>query len=101
MAGTAPYYPTSTAVVSWVDTSGQAHLRVYSSDGYTVTERCDDGSGWVTGQFKQPGAQVSATGWAASGGVAIRVYCTLDDTTTEWCVDASSADWYQGSYTPQ
>lgn len=94
-----PNYPVSTAVVSWFDKAGQLHIRVYSSDGYNVTERCNDGNGWVTGQFAQPGKQVSATCWNASDGTHIRVYCTIDDTTTEWACDPVTG-WTKGTYTP-
>lgn len=100
MAGN-PGYPTDTATVSWFYPAGTLHIRVYASDGYTVTERCNDqgGSGWTTGQFKQSGSQVSATVWLASDGAHIRVYCTFQDKTTEWCNDPSTG-WTEGSYTP-
>ncbi|OYY90024.1 MAG: hypothetical protein B7Y45_09645 [Sphingomonas sp. 28-66-16] len=88
----------TTAAVNWYDGSGQLHIRVYSSDGYTVTERCADGQGWTDGAFKQPGSQVSATAWTASDGAHIRVYCTANDGTTEWCADPDTA-WTKGSYT--
>jgi hypothetical protein len=91
-----PNYPVGTAAVNWVDSGGQVHLRVYSCDGYTITERCYDGS-WTTG-FTCPGSDVSATAWQDSGGVHIRLYATLDDKTTEWCYD-NSGSWYVGAYT--
>lgn len=93
-------FVSETAVVNWFDSSGGLHIRVYSSDGNNVTERCSDtgGSGWTTGAFAQPGDTVSATAWVASDGAHIRVYCTLEGTTTEWCTDPGAA-WYQGSYT--
>ncbi|MGJ3648988.1 hypothetical protein ACLB0R_11005 [Sphingomonas sp. GlSt437] len=95
-----PNFPISTAVVNWFDKSGGLHIRVYSSDGYTVTERCSDagGPGWQTGQFNQPGVNVSATVWTASDGAHIRVYCTINDVTTEWCSDPGTG-WTKGSYT--
>lgn len=43
--GDNPNYPIGTAAVNWLDSSNQLHIRVYSTDGYTVTERCFDGSG--------------------------------------------------------
>lgn len=98
MAADNPNFPIATASVSWLDSGGTVHIRVYSSDGYNVSERCWDGSGWSTGQFKAPGSDVSATCWQGSGGVSIRVYCTFQDKTTEWCVDPGSG-WYQGAYT--
>ena len=89
--------PIGTAVVSWQDTGG-LHLRVYSTDGYTVTERCaDTGSDWTNGSFTAAGSDVSATCWQDSAGVHIRVYCTFEDVTTEWCWDGSG--WVQGAYT--
>ena len=90
-----PNFPISTAAVSWLDGNGTIHIRVYSSDGYNVTERCWDGSRWVTGAFKAPGEAVSATSWAPA---TIRVYCTSQDKTVEYCIDPGSG-WYQGAYT--
>lgn len=93
-----PNYPISTAVINWFDASHQLHIRVYSSDGYNVIERCNDGNGWQTGQFKQPGKQVSATCWTVADGTHIRVYVTGDDVTTEWCCDPLTG-WTRGTYT--
>jgi len=94
-----PNYPIATAAVSWTDAEGQVHIRVYSSDGYNVIERCQDGGGaWQTGQFSAPGAQVSATAWMAADGVHLRVYCTSEDVTTEWCGDPATG-WTKGGYT--
>jgi hypothetical protein len=41
---------------------------------------------------------VSATSWTDSGGLHIRVYCTNEDATVEWCLD-QGGNWYQGAYT--
>ena len=90
--------PIGTAAVSWLDSGGQIHIRVYSTDGYTLTERCWDGGGWIAGGFNAPGGAVSATSWQASDGIHIRVYATNDDATIEWCFDPGS-DWTQGQYT--
>ena len=98
MAQDNPNFPVATAAVSWIDSGGQVHIRVYSTDGYSVTERCFDGQGWATGQFKQPGSAVSATCWTGGDGLHIRVYCTFEDKTVEWCADPGS-DWTQGAYT--
>lgn len=94
-----PSMPTGTAVVSWQD-SGGLHIRVSSSDGYKVIERCIDSgtSGWTNGGFSAAGNNVSATCWQDSAGVHIRVYCTFEDKTTEYCCDPGSG-WTQGSYT--
>lgn len=89
----------ATASVSWVDSAGTIHIRVYSTDGYHVTERCWDGNGWYDGAFKAPGQAVSATCWLWNDRSNIRVYCTYEDKTVEWCVDSGGADWYQGAYT--
>ena len=53
--------PVATASTSWLDSGGTIHIRVYSTDGYNVTERCWDGSGWTDGAFAQAGEAVSAT----------------------------------------
>lgn len=90
--------PIGTASVSWQDSDGQMHLRVYSTDGYTVTERCEDGLGWTDGLFSEAGSDVSATCWYMSDGIHIRLYCTFEDKTTEWCFDPATG-WTQGSYT--
>ena len=89
-------YSVDSAAVSWYD--GTVHIRVYSTDGYTATERCWDGSGWTDGAFKQQAGLVSATSWE-NNGIFIRVYCTFEDTTTEWCWDAGGSGWYQGAFT--
>lgn len=94
MAST-PSFPIGTAAVSWLDGNGTIHIRVYSTDGYNVTERCWDGSGWSNGGFKAPGEAVSATSWEPA---TIRVYCTAEDKTTEYCSDRGGG-WYQGAYT--
>ena len=93
-----PSFPVGTAAVSWSDSA--VHIRVYSTDGYNVTERCWDGSAWANGAFNQPGDAVSATCWQGQGGVFIRVYCTFEDKTVEWCADPGQG-WYQGAYTTQ
>lgn len=94
-------YQTCTAPINWFDSAGGLHIRVYSSDGDNVTERCIDagGSGWTTGSFAQPGSHVSATVWTVNGNASIRVYCINEGTATEWCMDPGG-NWYQGSYTP-
>lgn len=102
MAQDNPNFPTGTASVSWVDGGGVFHLRVYSTDGYNVSERCWDGNGWTNGGFSQPGSAVSATAWQMSGGYYLRVYCTFEDTTKEYCWDAGGqGGWYQGGYTTE
>lgn len=99
MAQDNPGYPVGTASVSWLDSGGTIHIRVYSTDGYTVIERCWDGSGWTNGGFKAAGDQVSATSWQNQSGPCIRVYCNFEDQTTEWCWDSGGSGWYQGAYT--
>ena len=93
-----PNFPIGTASVNWLDSGGTVHIRVYSTDGYTVNERCWDGSGWSKGSFSQAGSQVSATCWQGKGGLSIRVYCNFQNVTTEWCIDQGGG-WYKGAYT--
>lgn len=90
-------FPSNTASVSWVDSSGNTMIRVYSSDGYNVTETAWDGSAWAATTFKQSGSAVSATAQSRSGTGWIRVYCTFQGHTTEYCCDDGSS-WYQGGY---
>ena len=99
MAEDGSSFPVATAAINWIDPNGQLHIRVYSTDGYTVTERCADGQGWTTGEFSQPGSAVSATYWQVSDGVHIRVYCTYEDMTTEWCSNPDAPGWTKGAYT--
>ncbi len=87
------YMTIQTAAVSWGTTPS---IRVYSTNGVTITERCYDGNGWYTGAFKQAGQNVSATCWLVGGGVHIRVYATNAEVTTEWDYDGS--DWTKGGY---
>ncbi len=99
MAKDNPAFPIGTAVTGWTDSTGEVSLRVYSSDGYMVKERCQTGDdAWYDGNFNKPGNQVSAFSWVAKDGVHIRVYCTLQDKTTEWCYDPATL-WTQGTYT--
>ena len=71
------------------------HLRIYSSDGVNITEKCWS-DGWVDGIFKAPGQSVSATTWF-DGSVHVRVYAVNAGVTTEWCWDADGP-WYKGAY---
>ena len=98
MAQDNPDFPIDTASVNWVDSGGQVHIRVYSTDGYNVSERCWDGNGWTTSGFKAQGGAVSATCWQVNGALSIRVYCTFEDQTTEMCIDQGGG-WYVGAYT--
>lgn len=98
-----PNYPIGTASVSFFDPNNgnSLTLHVFSTDGYTVTQRYSAGgtNGWVTGGFNEPGSAVSTTAWLDSAGAHVRVYCTNDDTTTEYCWDPGSTVWTKGSYT--
>lgn len=96
---TLPRNSINSAAVSWVDQGGQVHIRVYWSDGYHIAERCFDAGGWTDGAFKAAGEAVSATLWVKNDASNIRVYCTFEGKTVEWCVDNGSADWYQGAFT--
>lgn len=83
----------STAAVSWTDSwTGKPRLRLYTCDGHRVTERCFDGKEWTQGSFSQPGELVTATVFAQKH---LRVYCTNNNVTTEWCYDSDSG-WHQG-----
>ena len=43
-----PSMPIGTAAINWFDGNHRLHMRIYSTDGYNVIERCNDGSGWTT-----------------------------------------------------
>ena len=94
-----PSFPIGTASVSWLDGGGTIHIRVYTCDGYNVRERCWDGSGWTNGAFSAAGSDVSATIWMNASGANIRVYCTFENKTVEYCWDAGGSGWYEGAYT--
>jgi len=101
MASNAPQ-TIATASASWVDAQGKIHLHVFSTDGFTVTERvvAPTPSGWADGTLSQPANAISATAWVDANGGHVRVYCTNEDATTEWCLDGDTAtDWVQGGYT--
>jgi hypothetical protein len=87
------------AATSWLDSSRQAHIRVYAASSGKITERCWDKDHWYTGAFSEPGEQSSATSWVdGSGQVHIRVYVDSGANITEYCWDKDS--WYRGGYTP-
>lgn len=92
-------FPQSSAPISWVDGNGIAQLHVFSCDGNMVTQRYWAGSGWATGSFSQQGSHVSASAYWLNGAAYLRVYCTWEGVTTEYCQDAGST-WYTGSYSP-
>jgi hypothetical protein len=84
----------STSAVSW--NANGTHLRVYTSDGAKVTERCWDG-GWSTGAFNQPGQAVGAASWVdTSGQIHIRTYVSDAGTVKEYCWDKDH--WYVGAF---
>lgn len=96
---TNPNLPVATASVACTDGAGDTTLRVYSSDGYNVTERMTISTGWVDGPLSVPGNAISAISWTNSEGVYVRVYCTDADSTTEWCLDPGATTYYEGQYT--
>jgi hypothetical protein len=100
MASNAPQ-TIATASASWIDAQGGLHLHVFSTDGFTVTERyaAPSTNGWTDGTLSQPATALSATAWVDPNGGHVRVYCTNEDATTEWCLDGDTAtQWYQGQY---
>ena len=92
-------FPQSSAAISWVDNNGIGQAQVFSCDGNLVTQRYWSGSVWATGSFSQKGSHVSATAYYTNGAAYLRVYCTWQEVTTEYCQDAGGA-WYTGSYSP-
>src|SRR5688500_13769728 len=92
-----PNFPVVTAAVSWKDSGGAVHVRVYSCGGYSIIDRCYERS-WTTTRVTAPAEAVSATCWPNGNSASIRVYCTFQDKTVEWCQD-DGGEWYQGAYT--
>lgn len=103
MAQDNPNFPIGTASINWFDSSNNLHIRVYSTDGYNVTEWCIDQNGsqpgWYVGGFSEAGSAVSATCWVADGQPSIRVYCTFEDVTQEWTLNPGQL-WEKGNTFP-
>lgn len=66
---------------SWLDPSGQIHIRVYIGNTDIldhIAEWCYDGGAWYEGSFSSKtgarGDQASAISWQNSNGIYIRVY---------------------------
>ena len=91
---------TSTSSISWVDSDHTIHIRVYRSDGTTVTERCWDGNGWFSGAFSKPGTSSSAITWSENGNLHVRVYVANGGNIQEWCWDPNSC-WTLGAFCSQ
>jgi hypothetical protein len=84
----------STSAVSWVKSG--THLRIYTSDGSRVTEKCWDGE-WSNGAFAQEGQSIGATAWLdSSGQIHIRAYVSNLGKVTEYCWDKDR--WYGGAF---
>ena len=92
-----PEFPATAAAVSYIDGNGQSIIHVFTSDGYTVTDKVWTGSGWQAGTFSQPGHQVTATAYVVSGMACLRVYCISKEVLTEYGSDGGGS-WYVGSY---
>ena len=87
---TNPTPVTSIAAVSWWQNG--AHIRLYSSDGQTVTEHAWNPNEWTYGSFSASSVKginlVSAISWESSGAVNIRLHTS--DNQGEITVYASS-----------
>lgn len=84
---------------SWLDSSNQAHIRVYVGNGSEgpITEHCWDTNEWYVGAFQANGAGASPVSWF-DGQTHIRVYVVdQHNNVTEHCWDGSG--WYNGAYT--
>lgn len=81
------------SATSWVENG--PHLRVYRSNGDTITERGYDG-GWYNGGFSAQGVTVGSTSWLEDGEIHIRVYVGdgAEGPIREYCWDHES--WYMG-----
>ncbi|MGC2238235.1 MAG: hypothetical protein WA584_18925 [Pyrinomonadaceae bacterium] len=86
--------------VSWF-LKGQIYLRVYTSTGTKITERCWDKDKWYTGAFSAEGSAVGGTGWLDSGGqIHLRIYvCNPAGQIVEKCWDKDK--WYDGAFASQ
>ncbi|PTX62936.1 fucose-binding lectin [Kordia periserrulae] len=94
----------SMGATSWVDGSGQIHLRIYSlqqSNG-KLLERCWDSNKWYDGALTNQFSAISgagATSWLdSSGQIHIRVYAIgTNGKIIELCWDKDK--WYSGALT--
>ena len=88
------------SAVSWIDSQNNPHLRVYTSNGQTISEQAYDGS-WYAGAFSAPGTTVGATSWLdSSGQIHLRVYVATkpnDGPIVEYAYDDSNG-WYTGAF---
>jgi hypothetical protein len=90
---------TTVGSTSWLDGSGQIHLRVYVGNGPTgpIKEYCWDKDKWYVGQFSEPGEGAAATSWFEAGQIHIRVYVRDSNSkVTEYGWDKDK--WYKGGY---
>jgi len=91
---------TTVGATSWVDSSGQIHIRVYVGSGpdQPITEHCWDKDRWYVGAFKANGNGASATSWLEGDQIHIRVYVRSAGGSkfTEYCWDKDR--WYVGGY---
>lgn len=96
---------TTVGATSWLDSTGQIHLRVYvgSSANGAINEWCWDKDKWYAGVFQSEthaaGEGASATSWLdGNGQIHIRVYARASNgRVTEYCWDKDK--WYVGAYT--
>ena len=86
------------SATSWQENG--PHLRVYRSDGGTITERAYDGN-WYNGAFSAQGVTVGSTSWIEGSQIHIRVYVAGGSSgpVTEYCWDPDS--WYVGAFRAQ
>ena len=90
---------------SWMDSSGQIHIRVYIGGTDLldhIVEWCCDGGSWYEGSFSSKtgarGDQASAISWVDSNGVYIRVYVGNSGEVTEYALDPGK-QWSGGVFT--
>ncbi|MET3131316.1 hypothetical protein AAKU55_001575 [Oxalobacteraceae bacterium GrIS 1.11] len=84
----------SVASINW--NAGHS-IRVYASNGKTVSEKCWDGGPWYTGALTAPGQAVGSASWVDSAGqVHIRTYVSNQNKITEYCWDKN--EWNVGGF---
>ncbi|MEW6734295.1 MAG: hypothetical protein AB1489_23420 [Acidobacteriota bacterium] len=90
---------TTVGSTSWLDSSGQIHIRVYVGSGKDdkITEYCWDKDQWYIGAFAANGDGASATSWLQNNQIHIRTYVrSSSGKVTEYCWDGNG--WYVGAY---
>jgi hypothetical protein len=96
---------TAVAAVSWRNSQGDVHIRVYFQDtANRLVEQCNDHGSWATGGLSRPVATVSAgvaaTQWTDAAGFHLQVYWFTELILSYPVVTVASYDSSDGQWKP-